>query len=203
MSFLVAMQPNQGDLGIDLGLKRLARLAACSKEFERICQENACYNAASLIDHELNAARNGVAQQEQHKPAIAWLTAVATDPAMARIAHKAAEDVAEKMLSMESVPMDRAAQMVAAGQRVTYAQLLAAAKRMVPGVEVWVQAQQREGAVTDIPAIAVAICSGGNWLSCATATVITLPACNAITWSHSLSAYGSTSGAAATTPCNV
>uniref|UniRef100_A0A383WDR5 Uncharacterized protein n=1 Tax=Tetradesmus obliquus TaxID=3088 RepID=A0A383WDR5_TETOB len=34
---------------------------------------------------------------------------------------------------------------------------------MVPGVEVWVQAQQQLGVQTDIPAAAVTICCGCNW----------------------------------------
>jgi hypothetical protein len=60
-----------------------------------------------------------------------------------------------------------AEQLFAAGMRITYAQLLAAADSMVEGVEVWVQAQQALGIDTDIPAIAVAVCCGDPdaWVS--------------------------------------
>jgi hypothetical protein len=47
---------------------------------------------------------------------------------------------------------------VKAGVRITYAQLLAASRSMVAGVEVWVQAQQQLGVQTDIPEWAVAVC---------------------------------------------
>jgi hypothetical protein len=39
-----------------------------------------------------------------------------------------------------------------------YAQLLEAARKLVAGVEVWVQAQQQLGVPTDIPAAAEAMC---------------------------------------------
>jgi hypothetical protein len=58
------------------------------------------------------------------------------------------------------VALERAEQLVAAGMRITYAQLLAAADNMVAGVEVWVQAQQALGITTDIPAVAAAVCCG-------------------------------------------
>jgi hypothetical protein len=63
--------------------------------------------------------------------------------------------------------MKFAKQLVAAGMRITLAQLLDAANSMVAGVEVWVRAQQALGITTDIPAPAVAICCGNNnaWVS--------------------------------------
>uniref|UniRef100_A0A383VKT1 Uncharacterized protein n=1 Tax=Tetradesmus obliquus TaxID=3088 RepID=A0A383VKT1_TETOB len=63
--------------------------------------------------------------------------------------------------------------MVAAGMRITYAQLLAAADRMVAGVEVWVKAQQQLGIKTDVPVAAVSICCSLDWAH------ITLPAADA------------------------
>jgi hypothetical protein len=42
--------------------------------------------------------------------------------------------------------------------RISYAQLLDAVNSMVPGVEVWVQAQRELGIRTDIARAAVAIC---------------------------------------------
>jgi hypothetical protein len=54
---------------------------------------------------------------------------------------------------------------VAAGVRIWYLQLLDAASRSLAGVELWVQAQQFLGVETDIPAVAVAICCGDEWVS--------------------------------------
>jgi hypothetical protein len=42
----------------------------------------------------------------------------------------------------------------------------------VAGVEVWVQAQEQQGVVTDIPTTAVAICCGGELVSSSTASII-------------------------------
>ncbi|KAF6251406.1 hypothetical protein COO60DRAFT_1560445 [Scenedesmus sp. NREL 46B-D3] len=53
--------------------------------------------------------------------------------------------------------------LLSAGMRITYAGLLKAAGDMVAGVEVWVQAQQQLGIQSDIPALAVAVCCGGDW----------------------------------------
>jgi hypothetical protein len=70
-----------------------------------------------------------------------------------------------QVLTLPAVPLIEAKQLVSAGLRLSYAQLLAAANNMVAGVEVWVQAQQQLGIQTDIPAAAVAICCGGDWVS--------------------------------------
>jgi hypothetical protein len=64
------------------------------------------------------------------------------------------------------VPLNSAKALVAAGVRVTYAQLLAAANSMVAGVEVWVQAQDQLGVPADIPQSAVSICCSELWVSC-------------------------------------
>ncbi|KAF6247231.1 hypothetical protein COO60DRAFT_1649584 [Scenedesmus sp. NREL 46B-D3] len=53
--------------------------------------------------------------------------------------------------------------LLSAGMRIIYAGLLKAAGDMVAGVEVWVQAQQQLGIQSDIPALAVAVCCGGDW----------------------------------------
>jgi hypothetical protein len=53
-----------------------------------------------------------------------------------------------------------ATRLVAAGVRISYAQLLAAANSMVAGLEVWVHAQEQLGIQTDIPAAAEAVCTG-------------------------------------------
>jgi hypothetical protein len=79
----------------------------------------------------------------------------------------------EQLLAMPNVPLDVAKQLVSAGMRVSYAQLLAAAHSMVAGVEVWVQAQQQLGIQTDLPAAAVAICCGEDWVSGGSAAGLT------------------------------
>jgi hypothetical protein len=56
-------------------------------------------------------------------------------------------------------------QLVTAGVRISYAQLLAAANSMVAGAEVWVLAQRALAETSDIPATAVAVCCGGPWVS--------------------------------------
>jgi hypothetical protein len=63
------------------------------------------------------------------------------------------------------VPQGLAKQLVAAGMRISYAQLLAAAHSRVAGVEVWVQAQQQLGVQSDIPAVAMGICCNEDWVS--------------------------------------
>jgi hypothetical protein len=87
-------------------------------------------------------------------------------------------DVLQRLVHIPHVPLQQAHQLVAAGVRISYAQLLAAASSMVAGVEVWVQAlellQRVEFSILkkqlrilrDVPAEAVAICCGRNtWVS--------------------------------------
>jgi hypothetical protein len=70
------------------------------------------------------------------------------------------------LMNRPSVPLSHAKELVAAGMRVSYAQLLAAANSMVAGVEVWVQAQQEGQVESDIPEVAVKICcSKKGWVS--------------------------------------
>jgi hypothetical protein len=64
------------------------------------------------------------------------------------------------VLRMPAVPQQTAVQLVEAGMRVSFAQLLSAADRMVKGV--WVLAQQQLGVQTDIPEDAVVICRGDS-----------------------------------------
>jgi hypothetical protein len=70
------------------------------------------------------------------------------------------EHIIHRLLHTPKVPQHAAAQLVAAGVRITYAQLLDAANSVVEGVEVWVQAQQQQDTTTDIPPAAVAVCCG-------------------------------------------
>jgi hypothetical protein len=141
-----------------LGLDGLARLATCSEASKKSIETVIFRDSLGLLDRALDTARQS--QQEQHKQAVAWLAAV-----LLRKAPTLAEDVTDRLLRLPSMPLATAQQLVAAGVRVTYAQLLAAAHSMVAGVEVWVQAQQRLGVHTNIPALAVAICCGEDWVS--------------------------------------
>jgi hypothetical protein len=86
---------------------------------------------------------------------VAWLAVL-----LLRRAPATGAAVTKKLLSLPDAALKDAEQLVAAGMRITYAQLLDAANSMVAGVEVWVQAQQALGIKTDIPAVAVAICYG-------------------------------------------
>jgi hypothetical protein len=110
----------------------------------------------------LRAARS--TGEALHMQAVTWL-------ALQLLRHgdmnvvESKEDVTKQLLYLPAVPLDCAKQLMSGGMCVTYAQLLAAANSMVAGVEVWVQAQQQLGIQTDIPAAAVAICCGGEWVS--------------------------------------
>jgi hypothetical protein len=77
----------------------------------------------------------------------------------------AAADVLQRLLHLPHVPLQHAQQLIAAGVRISHAQLLAATRDVVAGVEVWVQAQQDLGITSDLPAAAVAICCGREWVS--------------------------------------
>jgi hypothetical protein len=141
-----------------LGLDSFTRLATCSKTLKITIESVLVRDSLSTLDRALETARQS--QQEQHKQAVAWLAAM-----LLRKAPALAVDVTKRLLYLPSVPLATAEQLVAAGVRITYAQLLAAAHSMVAGVEVWVQAQQRRDVHTDIPALAVAICCGEDWVS--------------------------------------
>jgi hypothetical protein len=117
-----------------------------------------CQDRLALLDSSLATAKQY--GQQQHKQAVWWLAAL-----LLRRAPDAAADVAEWLLNLPLVSRQVAEQLVGAGMRVTYAQLLASVNKMVAGVEVWVQAQQQLGIQTDIPAAAVAICCGKDLVS--------------------------------------
>jgi hypothetical protein len=147
-------------LCLHLGVQGLACLGASSKRLKLSCHAAASCNAISLLEPALDAARHGQLL-EQHKQAAVWLVALLQQDCKPTTA----ADVAQQLLSLPSVPLDWALQLVAAGVCITYAQLLAAAHSMLAGVEVWVQAQQQLGVQTDVPAAAVAICCGDDWVS--------------------------------------
>jgi hypothetical protein len=64
---------------------------------------------------------------------------------------------------MPAVPLDMARMLVAAGERISYAQLIAAANSVVAGVEVWVQAQQQLGVDSDTPSVVEEICNSSPY----------------------------------------
>jgi hypothetical protein len=151
-----------------LDLQGLACLAACSRDLHTICLEHVQRHASSFFEaawEALQAApdtpgcwpeaqkehNSHHVLQEQHRQSLVWL--LLTAPAVAAVT-----PIADLLLRIPSVSTGWALQLVAAGVRITYAQLLAAARSMVAGVEVWVQAQQQLGVQTDIPDGAVAVC---------------------------------------------
>jgi hypothetical protein len=89
------------------------------------------------------------ARDLEFKHAVLWLLQQAPTKAPA---------IFPKLMNRPLIPLSHAKELVAAGMRVSYAQLLAAAKSMVEGVEVWVQAQQQGQVESDIPEVAVTIC---------------------------------------------
>jgi hypothetical protein len=99
---------------------------------------------------------------ERRLQPVLWLVHVAPSVIASALA---AADVLHRLLHLPHVPLQQAQQLVAAGVRMPYAQLLSAARSMVAGVEVWVQAQQQLEVASDILAAAVAICCDQDWVS--------------------------------------
>jgi hypothetical protein len=161
-----------------LGPQGLACLATSSKCCRDVANEAVSKEQRDLLAYALDTARStglGV-----HFKAVAWLAVQ-----LLRQEPETAVGITEQLLTLPNVPLSMAKQVVSAGMRVTYAQLLAAASSLVEGVEVWVQAQQLLPITHDIPDIAVAICCRRDWvsgakflrdtLSCTTATQAMLP----------------------------
>jgi hypothetical protein len=168
----------------ELGVQDLARIAASSKSLKEACiaiakrymlqllgaavaqgaeaeaqcsaAEAAAMAAVRALDRtglNSNASAASVANtvHKMQLHAVAWLLRAAPVEAASAAA-------VECVLRMPAVPQQAAVQLVTAGVRVTFAQLLSAANSMVKGVEVWVLAQQQLGGQTDIPRDAVDIC---------------------------------------------
>jgi hypothetical protein len=94
-------------------------------------------------------AMSDAAHYQRAQAAVAWLLQIA--PAVATAA-----GAAECLLGIPAVSYRCALQLVAAGVRVSYCQLLAAANSMVAGVQVWVEAQHQlvpleDGIHADMP----------------------------------------------------
>jgi hypothetical protein len=177
-------------LGPVLGLQGLACLASSNRQLRQECNTFINENATCLLIGTLPAVKAeeslaAVAKAAVHLPtAGAAGTAECLKPVMwlvwtsesAATSAFASADVLQRLLHLPHVPMQQAMPLVAAGVRISYQQLLAAARRMVTGVEVWVQAQQQLGIVSDLPAAAVAICCGQDWVR-SPAAVMTLRFC--------------------------
>jgi hypothetical protein len=164
-----------------LGLRGLARVAASSKQLGQSCTTIIHRDALQLATADIKAAEEyAAALQDSKATIITWAwdepKPSAEESAMhaaqqqhlqdlVRLTHlqphvAAAEHVVNRLLHIPKVPGHIAKQLVAAGVRIPYAQLLSAANSMVEDLEVWVQAQQQLGVKTDIPKAAVAVCCG-------------------------------------------
>jgi hypothetical protein len=138
-----------------LSVDGLARLATCSKASSADVDTILSTEGLGLLQRAMDTVRHS--GEQQHYKAVAWLAEV-----LLRKVPATAAVVTERLINLPSVPINTAKQLVAAGLRITYAQ---PAHSMVAGVEVWVQAQQQLGIQTGIPALAVAICCGDDWVS--------------------------------------
>jgi hypothetical protein len=178
-------------LGGVLGLHGMACLASSSRHLRHECIEFVKNNATLLAMESLPAtiAEDSLAAVAEAAAVAAlpygyaWRAAARATAAAAAVEHLqpvswlldmapssstsvlAAADVLQRLLHLPHVHLQQAKQLVAAGVRIPYAQLLSAASSMVGGVEVWVQAQQQLGVASDIPAAAVAICCYQDWVS--------------------------------------
>jgi hypothetical protein len=143
-----------------IGLQGLVCLSTCSKSLHDDVTAILCGDPLLFLDVSLDTARSS--KQQHHYQAVAWIAAL-----LLRTAPANAADVTERLLNFPEMPLVCAHQLVPAGMRITYAQLLAAADSMVAGAEVWVQAQQELGVITDIQPAALSICCGGDLVSAA------------------------------------
>jgi hypothetical protein len=138
-------------LGKELGLHGLACLAGSSRHFRQECVDLAKQNAHVLLlgalppvkpIETLAALAEAAAAVPPPSPAdqrlqpVLWLVHVAPSVTASALA---AADVLQRLMHLPHVPLQHAQQLVAAGVRISYAQLLSAARSMVVEVEVWVQ----------------------------------------------------------------
>jgi hypothetical protein len=140
-----------------LNLRSLACLAASSRDLNSSCLAIIKRDAARLWHLDMDAAEAAAINKVSHtvnlstcmlRQAGAWL--LRTLPTAAGIA--------ERIIRLPAVPLHVAQQLVAGGVRFNHKQLLAAARDMAPGVDVWVQAHQQLGITTDIPAAWFSVC---------------------------------------------
>jgi hypothetical protein len=152
-----------------LGLQGLACLADCSRTLEKECVFSCRRDAAGLTACAIEALDTVQGrQQKQQLEAVAWL--------LRKVPAAATPSLTDKLLGVRHVPLACAEALVAAGVRVSYAQLLAAAYSMVAGVEVWVQAQDYLGVRSDIPESAISVCCSNTRVSCFQGFLLLSPA---------------------------
>jgi hypothetical protein len=181
-------------LGRALGLQGLACLASSSQQLRQECVKYIAEHVVQLLDDALPsitsagvtasaaeaAGATAVAHESAGEAAAAAAAVSLPSPADQRLlmmmlwllqnvpgtaANAQAAAVLQRLLHVQRVPLQQAQQLVAAGVRIRFEPLLAAASSMVAGVEVWVQAQHEMGISTDTPAAAVAICCGHSLVS--------------------------------------
>jgi hypothetical protein len=143
-----------------LNLQGLACLAAacssCNAACLIVCKRDAAKLLADVFEA-LASVHHSSRQQKQQLDSLVWL--------LHAVPTAATPSAFNQLLRTPLVPLGLAKQLVAAGMRISYAQLLTAARSRVPGVEAWVQAQQQLAMQSDIPAAAVAICCNEDWVS--------------------------------------
>jgi hypothetical protein len=167
-------------LGKALRLQGLACLASSNRQLRQECVDTAKQNACELLLMALPpvkaletlvasaaaaaaaAAVPAPSAANQRLQPVLWLVHVAPSTAARALA---AADVLQRLVHLPHIDLQHAQQLVAAGVRVPYSQLVSAASDMVTGVEVWVRAQQQLGVANDVPPAAVQCCSGQDWVS--------------------------------------
>jgi hypothetical protein len=159
-----------------MGLQGLACLAACSKKAKLTSDEIKSKDALIVLLGTLDATKAEAAAEsaagaiqrsfdKQLTRLAAWWKPVQkhvqTVPTALTLA-----GVSDRMLWLPPVSLKQAKQLISGGVRIRYAELLTAASCMVPGLAMWVQAQQQLGIQTDIPKAAVEVCTNGTvWVS--------------------------------------
>jgi hypothetical protein len=159
------------ELRTELGAQGLACLAASSKCIKAAVEEAVVCDRRSLLTAALNTAwRTKFGRSALHLKAAAWLAAL-----LLRQAPNIVEEVTGQVLMTPKVSLKWAQQLVSAGMRINYAQLLSAANSLVAGVEVWVRAQDSLHIQSDIPAAALAICCSRRWVGGASFVILRQP----------------------------
>jgi hypothetical protein len=164
-----------------LGLRGLTRIAASSQQLGHSCStiinRDAMQLAVSAVEGAKECAEAVKAKQAAHasgEDSRAWLLVVEETRALFTQHAQHLQDLVQLLqlkptvvakgslvdclLHTCVVPKHLAVQLVAAGVRITYAQLLCATNSMVKDIEVWVQAQEQLRITTDIPPAAFAVC---------------------------------------------
>ena len=132
-------------------MRMLVFIAATNHRSSVICASHAHHQLQHLLVPVLEqAARwSGSPLQKQHIGSIRWLCRVAGREAFAA--------ATAAVIEVPEVPVAVAKLLCHAGVRITYEQLVVAARNRTTGVEVWVQPDR-----TDLPAVVVKALYEGN-----------------------------------------